>query len=154
MTVLPRGDDLPVPPADFTPDPPVTDLTRPFWAGAQAGELRLQRCTQCGHIRYPVSTICPRCLAGSAEWTPMSGRGTVQSYVVFERAYHEAWQDRVPYVVALVELDEGPVFLTNVVGVPLSQVRVGQRVTAVFEIRSASAEAALPQFTPSGPEDL
>ncbi|MGH3257973.1 MAG: Zn-ribbon domain-containing OB-fold protein [Streptosporangiaceae bacterium] len=135
----------------FTPDPPVTDLTRPFWSGALAGELRLQRCRACGHIRYPVSAICPRCLSGAADWTAMSGHGTVQTYSIFERAYHETWKDRVPYVVALVELDEGPVFLTNVVGVPPSQVRVGQRVTAIFAVRSA--EGALPQFTPAGQAD-
>jgi uncharacterized OB-fold protein len=142
MTVTERG---------FTPEPAVTDLTRPFWAGTLAGELRLQRCMPCGHVRYPVSTVCPRCLSGAAGWARMSGRATVLSYTVFERAYHEAWKDRVPYVVALVELDEGPVFLTNVVGVPPSQVRVGQRVSAVFELRSA--EAALPQFTPASAAD-
>jgi uncharacterized protein len=132
----------------FTPDPPVTDLTRPFWSGALAGELRLQCCRACGHIRYPVSAICPRCLAGEADWVALSGQGTVLSYTIFERAYHETWKNRVPYVVALVALDEGPVFLTNVVGVPPPQVRVGQQVTAVFSVRSA--EAALPQFTPAG----
>jgi hypothetical protein len=134
--------------AAFTPDPPVTDLTRPFWSGALAGELRLQRCRACGHIRYPVSAICPRCLGGEADWAALSGQGSVLSYTIFERAYHESWKDRVPYVVALVELDEGPVFLTNVVGLPPSEVRVGQRVTAVFSVRSA--EAALPQFAPGG----
>jgi uncharacterized OB-fold protein len=77
----------------------------------------------------------------------MSGQATVQTYAVFQRAYHDAWKDEVPYVVALVELDEGPVFLTNIVGVPPAEVQVGQRVTAVF--RRRSADAALPQFTPA-----
>jgi uncharacterized protein len=135
----------------FAPDPPVTDLTRPFWEGGLAGELRLQRCLNCGHIRYPISAICPRCLSGEAAWEAMSGRGSVQTYVVFERAYNDAWKDEVPYVVALIELDEGPVFLTNVVGVPPGDVRVGQRVAAVFRRRSAAA--ALPQFTPAEPAE-
>ncbi|MGH3300483.1 MAG: Zn-ribbon domain-containing OB-fold protein [Streptosporangiaceae bacterium] len=133
-------------PAEFTPEPAVTELTRPFWEGGLAGELRLQRCRACGHLRYPVSGVCPRCLSGEARWEAVSGLGTVQSYTVFERTYNEAWQHQVPYAVALVELDEGPVFLTNLVGVPVAQLRVGQRVSAVFERRSA--QAALPQFTP------
>jgi uncharacterized protein len=137
--------------AQFSPEPAVTDLTRPFWTAGLAGELRLQRCAACGHFRYPISTICPRCLSGEVTWEAVSGLGTVQTYTIFERAYHEAWQDRVPYVVALVELDEGPVFLTNVVGVPPAEVRVGQRVSVVFERRSG--DAALPQFTPVGGAD-
>lgn len=132
--------------AEFTPEPAVTELTRPFWEGGLAGELRLQRCSACGHLRYPISEICPRCLSGEARWEAVSGLGTVATHVVFERAYNESWKDQVPYVVALVELDEGPVFLTNIVGVPPARVRVGQRVKAVFERRSA--QAALPQFTP------
>lgn len=133
-------------PAGFTPEPAVSELTRPFWEGGLVGELRLQRCGACGHLRYPISPVCPRCLSGEALWEALSGVGTVLTCTVFERAYHDAWQDQVPYVVALVELAEGPVFLTNVVGVPAADVRVGQRVRAVFERRSA--EAALPQFTP------
>lgn len=134
------------PAPEFQPSPPVTELTEPFWTGGLSGQLRLQECAACGHLRYPVSTICPRCLSPEATWTAVSGRGTVQSYIVFERAYHEAWAGQVPYVVALIELAEGPVLVSNVVGVEPSAVRVGQPVTVVFERRSAAA--ALPQFTP------
>ena len=88
----------------------------------------------------------PVCWSADCDWTPLSGRGTVQSHIVFERAYHEAWADQVPYVVALIELDEGPVLVSNVVGVQPSAVRVGQQVTVTFGRRSATA--ALPQFTP------
>jgi uncharacterized OB-fold protein len=138
----------------FQPVPAATELTEPFWAGGLSGELRLQRCGACGHIRYPVSTICPECWSADYAWTAMSGRGTVQSYIVFARAYHEAWAGQVPYTVALIELDEGPVLISNVVGVEPAAVRVGQPVAAVFERRSTAA--ALPQFTPvagkGGPE--
>ena len=131
---------------EFRPAPPATALTQPFWAGGLSGELRLQQCSNCGHIRYPISTICPVCWSADCDWTPLSGRGTVQSHIVFERAYHEAWADQVPYVVALIELDEGPLLVSNVVGVAPSAVRVGQPVTVTFARRSATA--ALPQFTP------
>jgi hypothetical protein len=76
----------------------------------------------------------------------MSGRGTVQSYIVFERAYHDAWAGQVPYVVALIELDEGPVLVSNVIEVEPAAVRVGQPVTVAFTRRSETA--ALPQFKP------
>jgi hypothetical protein len=138
-------------PAGFQPVPPASELTAPYWTGGLSGELRLQRCANCGHIRYPVSTICPVCWSAEHAWTAMSGRGTVQSYIVFERAYHEAWAEQVPYVVALIELDEGPVVHSNVVGVDPDQARVGQPVTVVFERRSATA--ALPQFTPVTDDD-
>jgi uncharacterized OB-fold protein len=131
---------------EFRPAPPGTELTEPFWAGGLSGELRLQQCANCGHIRYPISTICPVCWSADCDWTSLSGRGTVQSHIVFERAYHEAWAGQVPYVVALIELDEGPVLVSNVVGVQPSAVRVGQPVTVTFARRSAAA--ALPQFTP------
>jgi hypothetical protein len=136
---------------EFRPAPPATELTGPFWAGGLSGELRLQQCASCRHIRYPISTICPACWSAEYDWTPLSGRGTVQSHIVFERAYHEAWADQVPYVVALIELDEGPVLVSNVVGVRPSAVHVGQQVRVTFERRSATA--ALPQFTPVGGGD-
>jgi hypothetical protein len=133
-------------PPEFEPVPAVSELTEPFWTGGLSGELRLQQCASCGHVRYPISTVCPVCLSPEAAWTAMSGRGTVQSYIVFERAYHDAWADQVPYVVALIELTEGPVMISNVVGVAASEVRVGQPVTVAFLRRSATA--ALPQFAP------
>ena len=95
----------------------MSELTEPFWSGGLSGELRLQQCANCGHVRYPISRICPRCLSPDAAWAAMSGRGVVQSYIVFERAYHQAWAGQVPYVVALIELAEGPVLISNVVGV-------------------------------------
>jgi len=88
--------------------PFVGDANRPFWDGAAAGELRFQRCTACGHLRYPIAPICPRCLGADATWEPVSGRGSVLSFVVFHKAYHPSRADAVPYAVALVQTDEGP----------------------------------------------
>lgn len=130
--------------SEFLPKPAPTDLSAPFWRSGLDGVLRLQRCEQCGHIRYPLSTICPECLEANHTWTALSGRGSVQTFVTFERAYDPSWADAVPYVVALIELEEGPVMLSNVIGTPADQVRVGQHVEIVYE--RISAEAALPQF--------
>ncbi|HWB38187.1 MAG TPA: OB-fold domain-containing protein [Rugosimonospora sp.] len=133
---------------DFTPNPAANDFTAPFWRSGLEGILRLQRCARCRHIRYPLSTICPRCLDPGYEWTPLSGRGTVQTFVTFDRTYHEAWAGAAPYVVALIELAEGPVMLSNVIGTPPDRIKVGDPVSVAYERRSANA--ALPQFRLTG----
>jgi uncharacterized OB-fold protein len=79
---------------------------RPFWAYAREYELRAQRCADCGHLRLPAGPLCPRCWSERDEWVALSGRGELQSWVVYRRQYHEAF--RVPFAVGLVELDEGP----------------------------------------------
>lgn len=114
------------------PLPTPTDLTRPFWDGLAGHELRLQKCGGCGHLRNPIATVCPECLAAEYDWVPLSGRGTVFATIVFHQVYHQAFADEVPYNVSVVELDEGPRLLSNVVGRPPGEVRVGDRVGVVF----------------------
>jgi uncharacterized OB-fold protein len=120
--------------------------TRPYWEGCARGELRLQRCAACGAYRHPPSPRCARCLSPDAEWVAASGKGTVYTFVVVRQAFDAAWQDDLPYVVAVVELAEGPHLATNVVGVPVDQVTVGMPVQVVFE--RASDEIAVPRFRP------
>jgi uncharacterized OB-fold protein len=124
--------------------PTLDEVNRPFWNGCREGILRLQRCGRCRHLRYPISTVCPRCLDTSVEWDELGGRGTVFSFAVFRHAYHEAWRERIPYNVALVELEEGPTMISNVVGVEPEDLRVGLPVVAVFE--PVTAEISLPKF--------
>lgn len=128
--------------------PAITDLNRPFWEGCAAGELRLQQCGACHLVRYPVSETCPRCLSPDAEWRPMSGRGVVLSAIAFHRAYNPAWADRVPYNVALIQLDEGPRMFSNVV--PLDRLRIpaGTAVRVVF--MPTSGGVSVPRFEPAG----
>ena len=115
------------------PLPQLDDLNRPFWEGLEAGELRLQRCADCRHLRYPIAETCPRCLSGDAAWERVSGRATVHSTIVFHQLYHRAFADEIPYNVSLVELDEGPRMISNVVGVAPDAVAVGDRLEVVFE---------------------
>ena len=131
-----RAKLIPVPNAD----------TRPFWEGCAREELLLQRCTACGAYRHPPSPICAQCLSIDAEWISASGQGTVYSYVIVHRAFDEAWTDDVPYVVAIVELAEGPHILSNVVGTPVDTVSVGMPVAVFFE--RVSEEIMLPRFRP------
>jgi len=128
------------------PLPEVTDETRPFWDGARSEQLRLQQCARCGHIRYPISRTCPECLEEGHEWVPLSGRGEVWSSIVFHQVYDKAFADDVPYNVSLIQLDEGPRMFSNVVGVPPSDVQVGDRVRVVFD--PVTEEVTLPRFTP------
>ncbi|MCY4608396.1 MAG: OB-fold domain-containing protein [bacterium] len=97
------------------PAPETNDLNRPYWDGLAAGELRHQHCSNCGNNWLPAREACPRCLATDPVWQPASGRGRIVSWVVYHKAYHNAFADRVPYDVSLVELDEGPRLLTNIV---------------------------------------
>jgi uncharacterized OB-fold protein len=125
-------------------EPVVDDVNRPFWEAALDGELRLQRCDACGHLRYPIQERCPRCLSAAATWTRLSGRGEVLARVTYHQAFHPAWADATPYDVVLVQLEEGPRMFSNVIGSPPGTTAVGDRVEAVFEpVRDG---LAIPRF--------
>lgn len=91
----------------------ITDLNRPYWDALREGRLSFQRCG-CGHAWLPARRECPACLRDGARWEVASGRGRLLSWVVYHTAYHPAFAARLPYHVALVELDEGPRLLTRV----------------------------------------
>jgi len=126
------------------PLPTITDLNRDFWEGCKQGRLRMQKCSACAHIRYPISHVCPRCLSYEFQWTDLSGRGSVFSYIVFHQIYNKAFAQDVPYNVALVQLEEGPRMYSNVVGVPNDAVKVGDHVQVLFE--AVTPEVTLPRF--------
>lgn len=126
------------------PLPTLTDENRPFWQACQAGRLSLQKCCECAHIRYPISRFCPRCLSAESEWTDMSGRGTVFSYIVFHKSYHPGFKEDLPYNVALIQLEEGPRMYSNVVGAPNDQVRIGCPVEVVFD--PVTPDVTIPRF--------
>ena len=127
--------------------PAINDVNRPFWDGCRSGQLKVQRCSDCGRLRYPASVVCPECLGSGAEWQPVSGKGQVFSFVVFHRGYHPAWEGKVPYNVALIELDEGPIMLSNVVEVDNAKLEVGLPVRAAFDAMDDSL--AIPVFKPA-----
>jgi uncharacterized OB-fold protein len=88
--------------------PGPSDLTEPYWAAARAGRILLQRCTRCTTVWHPPAPTCPSCRSDALEWTPSAGSGRLYSYTRVEHAVHPAVSDAVPYIVALVDLDEGP----------------------------------------------
>lgn len=115
------------------PLPHPSALTRPFWDGARRGRLMVQRCHACSaHIFYP-RYLCPVCGCPDLRWVDASGRATVFTYTVARRPTHPAFADRVPYVIAVVELEEGPKLTTNIVDVDPDTVAIGLEVEAMFE---------------------
>lgn len=110
--------------------PAPTEVDAPFWEGLREGELRLQQCTACQAYQYPPETFCYECGSTALEWHVASGLGTVYSFITVHQRYHAAFVDDLPYNVSIVELDEGPRILSNVIGMPSESVTVGMRVQA------------------------
>jgi uncharacterized OB-fold protein len=130
--------------SDAKPLPRITADNRPFWEAARRHELALQRCDDCGHFRYPPAPVCPECLSERATWTPVSGRGTVTTFVVVHKPYFASFAADLPYNVVQVQLDEGPRLTANLVGIANADIRIGARVQAVFD--DVTPEVTLPRF--------
>jgi uncharacterized protein len=127
---------------------PIGDAdSAPYWTGAHQGRLMVQRCRDCGEAQLYGRAHCRRC-RGAVVWEEASGRGTVYSFTVIRQNYVRPFRDLVPYVVALVDLEEGPRVMTNIVGCEPEAVRIGMPVTARFEPVSDDAGIAL--FEPAG----
>lgn len=96
------------------PLPVPTALSKPYWQALSEGRLVFQRCS-CGHAWLPARRHCPACLGSDLQWEQASGKGRLLSWVVYHTSYHEAFASRLPYNVAIVELDEGPRLITNMI---------------------------------------
>lgn len=130
---------------------PIPDLNdpdmAPFWAATRERRLTAQKCLDCGTLRFPAIPICESCLSERADWVDVSPHGTIWSYVVYHRAFHPGFAPEVPYVVAIVENDDGLRFTGQVRG-PREDVDVGTRATAYFD--EATPEFTMVQWTVSG----
>lgn len=129
------------------PLPNVTREDGPFWQAAREHRFVLPRCTNCGHVFFPPYLSCPRCLSFELEWMEASGKGTVWGHTVMRHPYIPSFVDELPYNVVLVELDEGPMLYSNVVGIDHGDVRPDMRVEVVFE--DATDEITLVKFRPT-----
>lgn len=130
------------------PLPDVRGSARPYWSAALQGELQLPFCNACGAAIFYPRDFCPSCAGRSVTWRRCSGRGTVYSYSVVHVHPDPAFKQRVPYVVALVTLEEGARLMTEIVACPPETVHVGMAV--VVDFRRVSDEIALPVFRPAG----
>jgi uncharacterized OB-fold protein len=130
------------------PAPFVLPEVKQFWDATAEGRLLLPRCVECAAVIWYPRPFCPQCASTRVEWIEASGHGTVYSFTVNRRGVADlpAYRDAGVYVLAYVELDEGPRVMTNVVDCDPDGVRIGQRVEVVFH--DTGQGTALPRFRP------
>ena len=128
------------------PLPEITEDNQPFWEGCKQHKLLLQCCSKCGHQR-DASPACPECLSGEHEWVEASGKGSVYSWIVVHQRYNKAFEDDLPYNVAIVELEEGPRLMSNIVGIENGDIRPGLAVEVTWD--DVTEKITLPKFRPS-----
>jgi uncharacterized OB-fold protein len=128
--------------------PKPTPDSLPFWKGLKAHELRLQRCRSCRQAFFYPRNVCPHCLSGDVEWFHASGRGRVHTFVVNHLPGRNFPLD-APYVIAVVELEEGPRLLTNLVGVEPDPAKIRCEMPVVIEYVDVTEEFTLPRFRPA-----
>lgn len=122
--------------------------TKPFWDGCAEGKILLQRCAKCGAYRHPPSPACANCLSEDCAWVASTGRGTVYTFTVVREMRARGWDKMVSYVLAVIELEEGPRMLTNLIEVAPEAVTIGMPVVATFAELDGTTK--LPLFKPSG----
>src|SRR6266498_4204415 len=110
--------------ASRRPGPEVAESMKPYWEAAGDGVLALAWCDTCGAVANYGRPFCSRCLSQAMTWRPAAGTGHIYSFTVVRQARHPYFAGRAPYVVAIVELDEGPRLLTNIVGCDPGDVRI------------------------------
>lgn len=133
------------------PLPRPTLLTAPFWQAAREHRLRIQRCDQCGKLRFYPSAGCNHCASPQFTWVDLSGRGRVYSWIVVRRTVDQAWKTRVPFVTAVIELAEqsGVLIPGLLTGVAPEQVAAGLEVEVWFE--DMNADISMPRWRPARP---
>lgn len=134
--------------SDLPAKPPVPNPeSQQFWDATAQGRIELPRCTQCNLVIWYPRALCPDCQSTDLRWETMSGRGTVYSYSINRSGGSRRWREHLPYVVAYVQLVEGPTMLTNVVDCDPETVSVGMVVDAVFD--DTGEGSALVRFRPA-----
>ena len=128
------------------PAPVVNPWARPFWEAARKEKLIIQKCKDCGKFVFYPRIACPHCFSEAMEWVEASGKGKVYTYTVVENNAPSAFIRDIPYVVAVIRLDEGVQMLSNVVGCDPKEVRCEMPVEVTFEM--LDEEFTLPKFKP------
>lgn len=127
--------------------PSVEDETRPYWEAAKAGRLLIKKCNGCGEVHHYPRPFCPSCWSEDVEWQEVSGNGTLYTYSIVFRNDLPPFDQWGAYVPAIVELDEGPRLMTNIIDAPTDSLRVGMRVEVRY--RDLTDEWAAPVFVPT-----
>ena len=124
--------------------------SRGYWEGAARGELVLQRCTACGSVIHKPRAICPTCLSSDIEHFVASGLGQIYTFTVTQQNNALPFRDAGPYVLAYVQLEEGPRLLTHIVGCATADVHIGMAVKVDFQVqaRDDGEQFAVARFRP------
>jgi uncharacterized OB-fold protein len=115
------------------PNPAHWPASQPFWEAAKRHELVMPRCRRCNKLFFYPRENCPICLESDIEWQKVSGLGRLHSFTVIHQPANAAFQDDVPYVYAMVQLDEGPRMISNLVECAPQDAQVDMRLQAVFD---------------------
>jgi hypothetical protein len=128
------------------PVPHPNDVSLPYWQGLEQGVLSLQRCLRCKHLRHYPRPVCDRCYSMEVEWVEASGRGAIHSWTVAHHAFHPGFVADLPYVLAVVDLEEGVRAMGRLRGVAHGELRIGLPVEVTVAQRDDGL--ALPVFVP------
>lgn len=132
------------------PLPKSDPVTAPFWDSLKRESIEVQRCDDCSAFVFYPRALCPHCSSRQLKWTPVSGRGRIYTLTIVHKGPGSAFKGDAPYVVALVELDEGCRMMTNIIDVAADpdEVKIGMPVEIVYD--HVTAEVTLPKFRPVG----
>ena len=128
------------------PLPNLDEVSTEYWAAGARGELRVQECGSCGHRQFYPRLLCTKC-GKTPGWLTCSGRGVIHTFTVIRQNHAKPFRNELPYVVAMVELEEGPRMMGNVLDCPVEDVRIGMPVQVVFE--AADEGVGVPFWRPT-----
>lgn len=126
------------------PLPPVNQDSAPYWRAAAQGRLVLRHCRVCDNLMFYPRIFCTRCLSDDLDWQEVSGRGRVHAVTACHRAPDQAFRAEAPYVIALIDLEEGPRMMSNVTDCAPEEVTIGAPVEIWFD--AATDDIAIPKF--------
>ena len=114
------------------PTPHVDRWTSPFWDACKENRLIMQKCRSTGKLWFPPGPVSPFTRNSEWNWAPLSGSGRVGSFIIMHQAYFEGFLEELPYPIAQIELEEGPMMISNLIGIPLEQIKVSMPVRVTF----------------------
>ena len=121
-------------------------LDRPHWEALKKHELRMQKCSDCGHVWFPPAFGCPRCLSTNYDWARLSGKGKVWTFSIFYQVYYESFASDIPYNVVQVQMEEGPIMVSTMVECSNDDIRCDMPVEIVFD--PVTEDVTLAKFRP------
>ncbi|MEE9199759.1 MAG: Zn-ribbon domain-containing OB-fold protein [Dehalococcoidia bacterium] len=128
------------------PIPIVDAVSRPFWRGTRRREILVQKCRDCDQLIYYPRPLCTKCFGDNLDWIRCSGFGKVYNFTVTHQSVIQGFDEDLPYVFAIIELDEGVKVSSNIVDCQPENVKIGMPVEVVFE--TINEEITLPKFRP------